>query len=70
MAYDPAFGQMARRCCDPNARVAAIANAGELLVSRTVTDLVTGSGIEFADRGIHKLKGVPGDWQLFAVASA
>ena len=36
----------------------------------TVTDLVAGSGIEFADRGIHKLKGVPGDWQLFAVTSA
>jgi class 3 adenylate cyclase len=51
------------------ARVAAVADAGEVLVSRTVTDLVAGSGIEFADRGIHQLKGVPGDWQLFAVTS-
>lgn len=49
------------------ARVAAIADAGEVLVSRTVTDLVAGSGIEFVDRGVHRLKGVPGDWQLFAV---
>ena len=52
------------------ARIAALANAGEVLVSRTVTDLVAGSGIEFADHGIHQLKGVPGDWQLFAVTSA
>jgi class 3 adenylate cyclase len=51
------------------ARIARVANAGEVLVSRTVTDLVTGSGIEFADRGLHQLKGVPGDWQLFAVTS-
>jgi class 3 adenylate cyclase len=51
------------------ARIAGIANAGEVLVSRTVTDLVTGSGIEFADHGLHQLKGVPGDWQLFAVIS-
>jgi class 3 adenylate cyclase len=51
------------------ARIAGLANAGEVLVSRTVTDLVAGSGIEFADHGIHQLKGVPGDWQLFAVTS-
>lgn len=50
------------------ARVMAIAGPGEVLVSRTVTDLVTGSGIAFADRGEHDLKGVPGRWQLFAVA--
>jgi len=49
------------------ARVGALAGPGEVLVSRTVTDLVAGSGIEFADRGTHALKGVPGDWQLFAV---
>jgi pimeloyl-ACP methyl ester carboxylesterase len=49
------------------ARIARLANAGEVLVSRTVTDLVTGSGIEFADRGEHELKGVPGAWRLFAV---
>ncbi len=51
------------------ARIAGIANAGEVLVSRTVTDLVAGSGIEFADHGIHQLRGVPGDWHLFAVTT-
>jgi len=51
------------------ARVAAKAGAGEVLVSRTVTDLVAGSGIEFVDRGEHELKGVPGSWRLFAVQS-
>ena len=49
------------------ARVGAAAAAGEVLVSRTVTDLVAGSGIRFDNRGEHTLKGVPGDWQLFAV---
>jgi class 3 adenylate cyclase/esterase/lipase len=49
------------------ARVGAEAAAGEVLVSRTVTDLVAGSGIMFDDRGEHTLKGVPGTWQLFAV---
>jgi hypothetical protein len=39
-----------------------------VLVSRTVKDLVVGSGIEFDDRGSHELKGVPDAWQLFAVA--
>jgi hypothetical protein len=38
-----------------------------VLVSRTVADLVAGSGIPFRDRGLHLLKGVPGDWQLYAV---
>jgi class 3 adenylate cyclase len=49
------------------ARVGRLAGPGEVLVSRTVTDLVAGSGIAFADRGEHELKGVPGRWQLFAV---
>jgi class 3 adenylate cyclase len=49
------------------ARVSALAAGGEVLVSRTVTDLVTGSGIEFEDRGDHQLKGVPGTWRLFCV---
>ena len=52
------------------ARVAALAQAGEVLCSRTVTDLVAGSGIGFADRGVHSLKGVPGTWQTFAVEQA
>jgi class 3 adenylate cyclase len=49
------------------ARVSAIAQPSEVLVSRTVVDLVAGSGIEFEDRGEHELKGVPGAWKLFAV---
>jgi len=48
-------------------RVESAATAGEVLVSRTVVDLVAGSGIEFEDRGEHELKGVPGTWHLFAV---
>jgi class 3 adenylate cyclase len=47
-------------------RVSATAEAGEVLVSRTVKDLVAGSGIGFLDRGTHALKGVDGEWQLFA----
>lgn len=49
------------------ARVSALADPGEVLVSRTVKDLVAGSGIEFRGRGEHELKGVPGSWELFAV---
>jgi class 3 adenylate cyclase len=49
------------------ARVAAQAGPGEVLVSQTVKDLVAGSGIEFADRGSHELKGIPGEWRLYAV---
>ena len=52
---------IARRVCD-------LAAADELLASRTVKDLVIGSGIAFADRGVHTLKGVPDDWQLYAVS--
>lgn len=48
------------------ARVAGEAGAGEVLVSSTVKDLVAGSGIRFADRGLRVLKGVPGEWRLFA----
>ena len=49
------------------ARVAALAGAGEVLVSSTVKDLVVGSGLVFEDRGLHRLKGVPDPWRLFAV---
>jgi class 3 adenylate cyclase len=48
------------------ARVAALAGPGEILASSTVKDLVVGSGIEFIDRGLHVLKGVPGEWHLYA----
>ncbi len=50
------------------ARVSALAAPGEILVSGAVKDLVAGSGLRFADRGEHKLKGVPGGWALFAVS--
>jgi len=50
------------------ARVGALATAGEILVSRTVADLVVGSVIRFTDRGEHELKGIPGHWRLLAVA--
>jgi class 3 adenylate cyclase len=50
------------------ARVAALAEPSEVLVSRTVKDLVAGSGIEFADRGAHELRGVPDTWDLHAVS--
>jgi class 3 adenylate cyclase len=52
------------------ARVSALAAAGEVLVSQTVKDLVAGSGIAFDDRGPAELKGVPGEWRLYSVASA
>ena len=51
------------------ARVSALAGPNDVLVSRTLRDLVIGSGLEFEDRGAHQLKGVPGEWHLFAVAS-
>jgi pimeloyl-ACP methyl ester carboxylesterase len=50
------------------ARVGALAGGDEVLVSSAVKDLVAGSGLSFADRGMHTLKGVPGDWHIFAVA--
>jgi pimeloyl-ACP methyl ester carboxylesterase/class 3 adenylate cyclase len=50
-------------------RVAGKAAPGEILVSQTVRDLVAGSGLTFADRGAHQLKGVPGEWRLYAFES-
>jgi len=60
-------GDIAGIAVHTGARVSAKASAGEVLVSSTVKDLVAGSGIAFADRGVHSLKGVPGEWRLFAV---
>ena len=51
------------------ARVSALAGPNDVLVSSTLRDLVIGSGLEFVDRGSYELKGVPGEWRLFAVAS-
>ena len=49
------------------ARVAALAGPSQVLVTRTVTDLVAGSGLHFTERGEHELKGLPGSWPLYAV---
>jgi class 3 adenylate cyclase len=51
------------------ARVSAMAKPGEVLVSRTVKDLVAGSGLEFENRGTQTLKGVPDQWELYAVVA-
>jgi class 3 adenylate cyclase/pimeloyl-ACP methyl ester carboxylesterase len=51
------------------ARVSTLAGPNEVLASSTLRDLVIGSGLEFAERGSYELKGVPGEWRLFAVAS-
>jgi class 3 adenylate cyclase len=63
-------GKIAGIAVSMGARVAGAAGPGEVFVSSTVKDLVAGSGIVFADRGTHELKGVPGEWRLFAVDSA
>ena len=51
-------------------RIANLANANEILVSRTVVDLTAGSGLHFEPRGEHELKGVPGTWPTFAAQTA
>jgi class 3 adenylate cyclase len=62
-----ANGKVAGIAVHTGARVAAHAGPGEVLVSSTVRDLVAGSGLAFEDRGPHELKGIPGEWRLFAV---
>jgi class 3 adenylate cyclase/pimeloyl-ACP methyl ester carboxylesterase len=61
-------GKVAGIAVHTGARVAALSQPGEVLVSSTVKDLVAGSGIEFDDRGTTELKGIGGEWKLFAVA--
>jgi class 3 adenylate cyclase len=61
-------GKVAGIAVHTGARVASLAQPGEVLVSNTVKDLVAGSGIAFEDRGVSELKGIPGEWRLFAVA--
>jgi pimeloyl-ACP methyl ester carboxylesterase len=63
-------GKVAGIAVHTGARVAAHANPSEVLVSSTVKDLVAGSGLSFHDRGARELKGIPGEWRLFAVAGA
>ena len=62
-----ADGKVAGIAVHTGARVATQANPGEVLVSSTVKDLVAGSGIAFDDRGSYELKGIPGEWRLFAL---
>jgi class 3 adenylate cyclase len=62
-------GKVAGLAVTIGSRVASNAGAGEVLVSHTVRDLVAGSGIRFHDRGVHDLKGVPGTWRLYSVAT-
>src|SRR5438093_5294694 len=62
-------GKAAGIAVHTGARVAANAQPGEVLVSSTVRDLVAGSGLTFEDRGSHELKGIPGQWRLYAVAT-
>jgi class 3 adenylate cyclase len=52
------------------ARISALATAGEVLVSGTVKDLVSGSGFAFEERGQQALKGVPGTWPVFALVAS
>ncbi|HEX4009921.1 MAG TPA: adenylate/guanylate cyclase domain-containing protein [Solirubrobacteraceae bacterium] len=61
-------GNLAGIAVHTGARIVAQADPDEVLVSSTVRDLVAGSGIEFGDRGLHELKGLPGRWQLYAVS--
>jgi class 3 adenylate cyclase len=63
-------GKVAGIAVHTGARVASQAQPGEVLVSSTVKDLVAGSGIAFEDRGVSELKGIPGEWRLFAVATS
>lgn len=65
-----ADGKVAGIAVNIGARVAGIAEANEVLVSQTVRDLVAGSGIAFDDRGTHELRGIPGEWRLYAVGSS
>jgi class 3 adenylate cyclase len=59
-------GKAAGTAVHIGARVSSLAAGGEVLVSRTVKDLVAGSGLKFEDRGVHTLKGIPDEWQVYA----
>jgi len=68
MEHGPA-GEVRGIAVHTGARVAALAGPGEVLVSRTIRDLVAGAPIRLDSRGVHELKGVPGSWEVFAVVS-
>ena len=61
-------GKVAGIAVHTGARIASLATPGDVLVSSTVKDLVAGYGIAFEDRGARQLKGIPGEWHLYAVA--
>jgi pimeloyl-ACP methyl ester carboxylesterase len=63
-------GDVSGMAVNIGARIGALAGAGEILVSSTVRELVVGSGLEFAARGVHSLRGAPGEWRLYAVEDA
>ncbi len=63
-------GKVAGIAVSIGARISSLAEPGQVLVSSTVKDLVAGSDLRFDDRGTHQLKGVPGEWRLFALATA
>jgi class 3 adenylate cyclase len=63
-------GKVAGIAVHTGARVAAAAHAGEVVVSSTVKDLVAGSRLDFRDRGLHELKGLPGKWRLYSVVGS
>ena len=65
--FERVDGKLGGIAVSTGSRIASLAEPGEVLVSSTVKDLVAGSGIEFDERGTHELKGVPGEWRLFAV---
>jgi len=62
-------GKLAGIAVHTGARISSLAAPGEVLVSSTVKDLVAGSGMTFQEHGLHELKGIPGEWRLYAVAS-
>jgi class 3 adenylate cyclase len=67
---DQVGGQITGTSLDIANRILPLARPTEILVSRTVKDLVVGSGISFADRGVHEFGGTLGQWQLYAVTGA
>jgi class 3 adenylate cyclase len=68
-AVEETFGALTGMAVHVGARIGAAAAPDEILVSRSVHDLVTGSGLTFADRGNHRLQGVPGRWHLHALVT-
>ena len=63
-------GKVAGIAVHTGARIASLAAPGEVLVSSTVKDLVAGSGLAFQEHGLEDLKGIPGEWRLYAVEQA